>query len=119
MAGSILALAALVMGIKFIVRRQRPVGDWGAIYRNTDPHSFPSGHAARSIMLAILCWKFGLQPLAWVLTIWVPLVSLSRVMMGVHYLIDVIVGWVLGFITALGLLALQPLLYSLFHFILF
>ena len=119
MAGSILALVALVMGIKFIVRRQRPVGDWGAIYRNTDPHSFPSGHAARSIMLAIICWKFGLQPLAWVLTIWVPLVSLSRVMMGVHYLIDVIVGWVLGFITALGLLALQPLLYSLFHFILF
>src|SRR6185436_872947 len=41
-------LAALVMSIKFLVRRQRPQGEWGGIYRNTDPHSFPSGHAARA-----------------------------------------------------------------------
>ncbi len=39
-------LAVLVMGIKFLVRRRRPEGEWGGIYRNTDPHSFPSGHAA-------------------------------------------------------------------------
>src|SRR3970282_1488589 len=46
----IACLAAIVLAIKFIVRRQRPEGDWGGIYRNTDPHSFPSGHAARSFL---------------------------------------------------------------------
>src|SRR5574342_1299023 len=34
-------LAALVLVIKFRVRRKRPEGEWGRIYRNTDPHSFP------------------------------------------------------------------------------
>jgi len=105
-------LAGIVLGIKFIVRRRRPAGEWGAIYRNTDPHSFPSGHAARAILLAVLSWTFGLQPLAWILTLGVPLVSLARVSMGVHYLIDVIAGWLLGFLMAIVMLVAQPLLYS-------
>ena len=111
---SILVLAGIVLGIKFIVRRRRPAGEWGAIYRNTDPHSFPSGHAARAILLAVFSWAFGLQPLARILTLWVPLVSLARVSMGVHYLIDVIAGWLLGFLMAIIMLMAQPLLYSLF-----
>lgn len=109
---AILVLAGIVLGIKFIVRRRRPAGEWGAIYRNTDPHSFPSGHAARAILLAVLSWALGLQPLAWILTLWVPLVSLARVSMGVHYLIDVIAGWVLGFLMAIVMLITQPFLYS-------
>jgi undecaprenyl-diphosphatase len=40
-------LAVLVLLTKFLVRRKRPAGEWGGIYRNADPHSFPSGHAAR------------------------------------------------------------------------
>jgi undecaprenyl-diphosphatase len=48
----VLLTAVLVMAVKFTVRRKRPTGEWGVIYRNTDPHSFPSGHAARSMMLA-------------------------------------------------------------------
>jgi undecaprenyl-diphosphatase len=111
---AILVLAGIVLGIKFIVRRRRPAGEWGAIYRNTDPHSFPSGHAARAILLAVLSWALGLQPLAWILTLWVPLVSLARVSMGVHYLIDVIAGWLLGFLMSIVMLIAQPLLYSFF-----
>ena len=116
---SILMLAGIVLAIKFIVRRQRPEGDWGAIYRNTDPHSFPSGHAARAVMLAGLCWTLGIQPLAWILTLWVPLVSLARVMMGVHYLVDVIAGWVLGLLMVPVMLGLQPLLNTLIPTIFF
>jgi len=118
-AVSVLTLALLVLAIKFIVRRQRPQGEWGAIYRNTDPHSFPSGHAARAVLLAVLCWFFGLQPLAWIMTLWIPLVSLARVMMGVHYLVDIFAGWVLGGLAALGMLAVQPLLFSLFPYLFF
>lgn len=119
LATAVIALAVLVLAIKFIVRRQRPQGEWGAIYRNTDPHSFPSGHAARAVLLAVLFWSLGLQPLAWIVTLWIPLVSLARVMMGVHYLVDIVAGWILGGLVALAMLALQPLLYSLFPFIFF
>ena len=98
-------LAALVMIIKFIVRRRRPEGQWGGIYRNTDPHSFPSGHAARSFLIAVLAAGLGPAWLALVLLIWAPTVALARVAMGVHYVSDVAAGAVLGIIV--GIIGLQ------------
>lgn len=89
-------LAALVMTLKFIIRRRRPEGEWGAIYRNTDPHSFPSGHAARAFLIAALASLLGPPSLAIALWIWAPLVSLARVAMGVHYVSDVLAGAVVG-----------------------
>ena len=100
---SVVVTAALVLILKFTFRRRRPEGEWGAIYRATDPHSFPSGHAARAVLLAVLAW--GLCPgwVAVVLTIWAPLVALARVAMGVHYLSDVfagaLVGLLMGWVT--------------------
>lgn len=113
-------LAALVLGIKFIVRRRRPEGEWGSIYRNTDPHSFPSGHAARAFLIAVLATGLGPAWLAGLLWIWSPLVALARVAMGVHYVSDVVAGAMLG--TALALLGLQiyePLLMWLSHLLRF
>jgi len=66
-----------------------------------------------------LCWALGIQPLAWILTLWVPLVSLARVMMGVHYLVDVIAGWLLGLLMVPIMLAFQPILNTLFPAIFF
>jgi undecaprenyl-diphosphatase len=88
--------AAVVQGLKLIIRRPRPAGEWGAIYRRVDPHSFPSGHAARAMMLAVIALILG--PVWWstVLMVWAPLVSLARVAMGVPYLSDVAAGMVLG-----------------------
>jgi undecaprenyl-diphosphatase len=93
---AIILTAILVMVIKLVVRRQRPVGEWGAIYRNTDPHSFPSGHAARAILLAVMVIGLGPTWLAILLIIWAPLVALARVSMGVHFLSDIFAGGVLG-----------------------
>lgn len=93
---SILATAGVVMAIKFTVRRRRPEGDWGNIYRSTDPHSFPSGHAARAALLALLSLGLGPTWLGVLLVAWAPLVSLARVSMGVHYLSDVLAGALLG-----------------------
>ncbi len=104
MFGSIFVLAVAVLGIKFAVRRRRPAGEWGAIYRTTDPHSFPSGHAARAALLAVLAWGLGPWWLAAALTVWAPLVALARVAMGVHYLSDVIAGGFLGVLGGLGVL---------------
>ncbi len=101
----IIALAILVLTIKFIVRRRRPEGEWGGIYRNTDPHSFPSGHAARAFLIAIFALGLGPAWLAVLLCVWAPLVSLARVSMGVHYLSDILAGVILGIIF--GLIGLQ------------
>ncbi len=93
---SIIVLAAIVLIVKFTIRRRRPEGEWGQFYRSTDPHSFPSGHAARAIMIAGMVIGMGPWWLALILCIWAPLVVLARVSMGVHYISDVIAGALLG-----------------------
>lgn len=97
----IILTAVLVLSIKFLVRRKRPEGTWGNIYRSTDPHSFPSGHAARAVMLAVMTLGLGPTWLAIILCLWVPLVSLARVAMGLHYLSDVLAGLLLGVMMGL------------------
>jgi undecaprenyl-diphosphatase len=99
--GMIVVLALIVTVLKFSIRRSRPEGEWGAIYRSTDPHSFPSGHAARAAMLAVLSLVWGPSWLGALLLIWAPFVLLARVAMGLHYLSDVIVGAILGLTTGL------------------
>ena len=96
---SIIGLAVFVLAIKFTIRRRRPAGEWGAIYRSTDPHSFPSGHAARAILIGVLAIGMGPVWLAILLCIWAPLVALARVAMGLHYLSDVAAGAVVGAIA--------------------
>jgi undecaprenyl-diphosphatase len=97
-------LAVIVLGIKRLVRRARPEGQWGAIYRRTDPHSFPSGHAARMAMLVVLAAGLGPAWFAGLLLLWAPLVALARVGMGVHFLSDVVGGALLGIAAGLALL---------------
>ncbi len=100
-------LAAVVMALKFLIRRRRPEGEWGGIYRNTDPHSFPSGHAARAFLIAILATGLGPAWAAVLLWLWAPLVSLARVAMGVHYISDIAAGSVVGILFGLIVLQVQ------------
>ena len=103
-------LAVLVMGIKFLVRRRRPEGEWGGIYRNTDPHSFPSGHAARAFLIAVVAYALAPAWLGILLWAWAPLVSLARVAMGVHYVSDIVAGAMLGILVAfIGLQIYEPI----------
>jgi len=67
--------------------------------------------------LVTLAWLLGPTWLAVILTIWAPLVSLSRVMTGVHYLFDILAGMFLGFVTALILFQLQPFIMHLLAFL--
>ena len=53
-AYAVVFLATIVLILKFTIRRSRPAGDWGEVYRSTDPHSFPSGHAARVSYIAVM-----------------------------------------------------------------
>lgn len=111
---SILVTAVLVLAIKFSVRRRRPEGEWGNVYRKTDPHSFPSGHAARAFLLAVLGSWIGPTWLGWLFVAWAPLVTLARVAMGVHYLSDVLAGALFGSLIAWGIIYFSQHLAFLF-----
>ena len=103
MAAAIALLAVVVLALKQIIRRPRPEGEWGQIYRATDPHSFPSGHAARAFLLAVLTLGWGPAWLAPILWIWAPLVGVARVALGVHFLSDIAAGAAIG--IGVGLIA--------------
>jgi membrane-associated phospholipid phosphatase len=85
----------VTLGIKRIFKRRRPGGGRFLYGRGADVHSFPSGHGSRSG--AILAWASILHPTG---GRWAPLLILwigwSRVATGVHYVGDVIVGFILG-----------------------
>jgi undecaprenyl-diphosphatase len=88
--------ALVAVGLKRLIGRRRPEGDWGLIYRSTDPHSFPSGHVARLVMLSLLSIQLGPWWLTVIFFLWAPLVALARVAMGVHYPSDMLGGAILG-----------------------
>jgi undecaprenyl-diphosphatase len=103
MIGAILVLATIILILKLTIRRKRPEGELGQIYRKTDPHSFPSGHAARALMLGVLALILGPLWFGLALIIWGPLVGVARVMTGVHYASDVVVGWVIGVMAGVAI----------------
>ncbi len=96
LAGAYLLSVVLTTLLKYAVRRRRPKGDWGAVYRRTDPHSFPSGHASRTVAMTVVVLARGLPGPGLLLAGWSLLVGFSRVALGVHYLLDVAAGYLLG-----------------------
>lgn len=116
MGVGLVIMAAAVIAMKFSIRRPRPEGEWGQIYRITDPHSFPSGHAARSAALAVMGIAVGPPWFTLALSLWAPWVGISRVALGIHYLSDVLVGWLVG--AAMGGIAIlaKPLILKIFSF---
>jgi undecaprenyl-diphosphatase len=99
--------ALIIFPVKQLIRRERPQGEWGSIYRSVDPHSFPSGHATRAALLAVMAAGLGPEWFAFVMIVWAPLVSLARVATGVHYLTDILGGGLIGVVMGLVVLALR------------
>jgi undecaprenyl-diphosphatase len=100
---TVFTLIAIVAALKIVVRRRRPTGERGKLYFEMDAHSFPSGHAARMAGLAVTLGALN-PALAIGLAIWAALVSLARVALGIHYLLDVAVGAGLGIGAAIVIL---------------
>lgn len=106
---SVVLQAFLVYGLKAVIRRKRPTGEWGGVYRQYDPHSFPSGHATRAFMLAYLAIALGPAWLGWLMAVWAPLVCLARIINGLHYLSDIVGGAILGLLLGAVFAAVSPL----------
>ncbi len=106
-AGCSAALSALIVEVaKRSVGRMRPPGA-GEFTTDGLDRSFPSGHSAASISifaaLALLVVLVGLayrshivQRVGQVLLVLVPLIGLSRIVLGVHWATDVLAGWAIG-----------------------
>jgi undecaprenyl-diphosphatase len=84
--------------LKRFVRRARPVG---AAIAAPDPFSLPSGHATCAWAIA-LSLAHAAPLLAALAMLWAIAVSLSRVILGVHYPLDVVAGGVIGSLAALA-----------------
>ncbi len=64
-----------------------------------DRYSFPSGHTMHAVAFAIL-FSVYLPVLAWLMVPFAILVAASRVVLGLHYPSDVVVGALLGALLA-------------------
>lgn len=93
----------VVQTLKFLIRRSRPAGEWGQMYRRMDPFSFPSGHSARGGAMATIGIIVGPPWFAVLLAVWGVMVAFSRILLGVHYLSDAMGGFALGVALSLAI----------------
>lgn len=77
----------------------KPVDASADIYNVTaQGYSFPSGHTTNSTMIySSLAMYKKKNKILWIIAVVIPfLVGVSRVMLGAHYVTDVLCGWVVG-----------------------
>ena len=107
--GTLIVSHVVVQVIKRTVGRGRPatVGSVSLV-REPDRFSFPSGHSAASMSVALV---YGAAFPSWAapFLILALLVGFSRVRLGVHYPSDVLVGQIIAITTLLVLTSVSPL----------
>ena len=98
-------------GVKRLFRRERPTtsGDHRFDIRTPRTSSFPSGHASSATFACFLLTSFTGFPLAFAWIAIAAIVALSRVVVRIHHLSDIVGGIVTGAI--LGSVAL-PIVHS-------
>lgn len=87
--------------IKVLVIRLRPFLDLENVYLLTNASGFalPSGHSTIYFALAFYIW-FADRKWGSVFILMATIFSLARVIAGVHYPLDILVGALIGFITS-------------------
>jgi undecaprenyl-diphosphatase len=97
-------ISVVLVTAKNLVGRRRPDPPFALV----DSHgfSFPSGHAAGAAAVGLLCawmlcrWvvhRWAGRVAVWVLTITaIIVIGFSRLYLGVHFVTDVLAGWLLG-----------------------
>jgi undecaprenyl-diphosphatase len=112
MVFTILAMLLVVLLLtkisKDAVARVRPNNDEAInafinVLKNPTDFSFFSGHAAASFSISMLVYLFLRKKTAWIglLFVWALLFTVSRIFVGVHYPIDIIIGALVGSLIAI------------------
>jgi undecaprenyl-diphosphatase len=119
--GPVLAIHAALTGLVGLVVykllktrlvRERPFVRFGEIVCGAAPldrYSFPSGHTLHAVSFAIV-YSSHVPQMLWVLAPFAALVAMSRVILGLHYPTDVIIGAAIGATLGLASLEISPLL---------
>jgi undecaprenyl-diphosphatase len=84
--------------LKNSFRRNRPaaaINDFQSLVKPSDKFSFPSGHTSAAFMVALLISGF-LPVLLIPLCVWAAAIGISRVVLGVHFPTDILVGCLMG-----------------------
>lgn len=97
----------LNQGIKRLFRRERPTaaGDDRFTVRRPLTSSFPSGHASSAFFAAVVLSGWVGAPLTVVIFVVAVIIALSRVVVRIHHVSDILVGSVVG--ALLGTIAVQ------------
>jgi undecaprenyl-diphosphatase len=106
---SMVVVHILVILLRFVFPKSRPKKQKAVSFlERIDASSFPSLHASRISIIAVISWVvspyFGLLGSCLALG-----VGISRVLLRKHYVVDVIVGYILGVALTLGVLAVRNL----------
>ena len=101
-------------GIKRLFRRERPTtsGDHRFDVRTPSTSSFPSGHASSATFAAVILTTYSGFPLA---VIWIAIavvVAISRVVVRIHHLSDILGGIVTGTLLSIPAVILLTSLFS-------
>lgn len=97
-----LASLAIYKSLKNYLVRERPYITWDQVRLGTRPldlYSFPSGHTLHAVSFSMVA-AYYYPSLGLILTPFAVLVALSRVVLGLHYPTDVLIGALIGITIA-------------------
>lgn len=104
--GLVIFVTAITHWTKISVARLRPnnteeINTLIRILKSPTDYSFFSGHASSSFSITMLVYLFLRTKLKWAILffIWPLLFAMSRIYVGVHFPIDIIVGMVVGILS--------------------
>jgi undecaprenyl-diphosphatase len=103
-AGLLAAAVGIVasLSLKHTCRRGRPAdgNHWGRFVA-PEKYSFPSGHTTTAVALAVVTVKHwpAIAPALWVCAF---CIAVSRILLGFHYLSDVVAGAGLGLLAGIS-----------------
>ena len=113
-AGLILLLSGTInLYFKWIFRLPRPywISNDVTAYSSDPLFGAPSGHSQNAVaMWGLIATSISKTWVTVIIIFVIFMIGLSRMVLGVHFLLDVITGWIIGYMILLVFLRLEPYL---------